>query len=433
MKFSFPDTLEKIQLHHHKKGRSFCYINPRKLRLFSLSSLGLGFFFILFILYHPNHIRDRTQQDLNPTKILIRPNNNDAGGNQEYCDLFKGRWIPDLNASLYTNRSCRTMPDSKNCGKYGRMDVDFLQWRWKPDGCDLLRFDPKTFLRIVHGKRLAFVGDSVARNQMESLLCLLSLEETPADIYKDSEDRSRTWYFPSYDFTLMVIWSKFMVVGEERVFNGSPSGAFDLHLDRIDNEWASKLPWLDYAIISDAHWFFRKNYLYEGGKLIGCVFCYEANITDYGLGFAVRRVFRTALQYINNCKDCKDLLVLLRTFSPAHFENGTWNSGGNCNRTSPLKEEETRLEGTEWELRSVQLEEVERARKEGEKRKKIGALDVTRAMLMRPDGHPGDHWNNKGMEGYNDCVHWCLPGPIDAWNDLLLAVLSRENSGSFLY
>ncbi|XP_042490522.1 protein ALTERED XYLOGLUCAN 4-like isoform X2 [Macadamia integrifolia] len=428
----------KFSLPHHKREKHW-HISPGRLGLFSLSSVCLTSLLIIFFIFYPsNPSRVGTQQDLiNQKNLLNRPKIMGGGEEEEeeYCDLFKGRWIQDLKGSLYTNWSCRTLPDSKNCGKHGRKDKDYLQWRWKPNECELPRFDPKTFFRIVHGKKLAFIGDSVARNQMESLLCLLSLEETPTDIYKDSEDRFRTWYFPSHDFTLFIFWSKFLVVGEERVINGSLSGEFDLHLDMIDNNWASKLHGVDYAIISDAHWFFRKNYLYEGGKLVGCVFCNEPNITDHGLNFALRKVFRSVLQYLNNCKECKVLLALVRTFSPAHFENGTWNDGGNCNRTRPLMEEEANLVGTEWELRSIQVEEVERARKKGEKRTKFVALDVTRAMLMRPDGHPGTHWNNQWMLDYNDCVHWCLPGPIDSWNDLLLAVLSREmkeNGGSFM-
>lgn len=87
------------------------------------------------------------------------------------CDLSKGHWIPDLHGSLYTNSSCTTIPDSKNCFRHGRSDRDFLNWRWKPDQCNLPRFDPKAFLAFVKGKTLGFVGDSVARNHMESVLC----------------------------------------------------------------------------------------------------------------------------------------------------------------------------------------------------------------------------------------------------------------------
>ena len=89
------------------------------------------------------------------------------------CDLSVGKWVREPKGSVYTNLTCSTLPDSKNCAKYGK-DEGHLHWKWKPDGCELPRFDPLTFLGIVRGKTLAFVGDSLARNQMESLLCLLS-------------------------------------------------------------------------------------------------------------------------------------------------------------------------------------------------------------------------------------------------------------------
>ncbi|GJT63887.1 protein altered xyloglucan 4-like protein [Tanacetum coccineum] len=98
----------------------------------------------------------------------------DGGGE---CRLFEGEWVrePDGKSSLtYTNGSCVTIPDSKNCFKHGRVDTEFLHWRWKPNGCELPRFDPRKFLRIVRGKTMGFIGDSVSRNHVDSLLCLLS-------------------------------------------------------------------------------------------------------------------------------------------------------------------------------------------------------------------------------------------------------------------
>ena len=46
--------------------------------------------------------------------------------------------------------------------------------------------------------------------------------------------------------------------------------------------------------------------------------------------------------------------------------------------------------------------------------------------MMRLDGHPGSYWHNKRKKGYNDCVHWCMPGPIDYWNNFLMAVMRKE-------
>ncbi|KAJ8426015.1 hypothetical protein Cgig2_017097 [Carnegiea gigantea] len=337
-----------------------------------------------------------------------------------------------MNGSLYTVSGCPTIPESKNCIKNGRKDSDYLNWRWKPQQCELPRFDAHKFLAIVGGKKLGFIGDSVARNHMESLLCLLSQAETPIDVYKDSEDRFRTWHFPASNFTLMILWSKFLVKYEERMVNNSGTGIFNLHLDKVDNKWASKLPGLDYAIISDAHWFSRKNYLYDQDKLIGCVYCNDVNVTDFGLSFSIRMSLRRALKFINESEECKGMVTFVRTYSPAHFEGGTWNNGGSCNRTSPYGKEKELEKSMDFELMREQVEEVERVRKEGDgKGRMFRLLDVTRAMLMRPDGHPGEYWGNKWMKGYNDCVHWCLPGPIDMWNDLLLVVLEREAAGSF--
>ncbi|KAL6605884.1 hypothetical protein ACP70R_041537 [Stipagrostis hirtigluma subsp. patula] len=357
---------------------------------------------------------------------------------EEKCDVSVGKWVREPNGPIYTNLTCPTLPKTKNCQKYGK-DPGHLYWRWRPDGCDLPRFAPERFLDVVRGKRLAFIGDSLARNQMESLLCLLSQAETPADVYADAYDRFRTWHFPAHNFTLMAMWTEFFVhavpvVGDD----GKPVGAFyknldrldtnwtmpgmDIHLDRMNANWTRRLPGLDYAVVSGGNWFFRVNYLWEGGRRVACVNCRDANLTDVGVAHAVRRVVRAALEAIAGCRECKSgLVTLLRTYSPDHFEHGTWFRGGVCNRTRPLEEGEVAMDSVAWELRRVQREEVSRARETtaaaaGSKR--FEELDVTKAMMYRADGHPGRHHDKRRFT--NDCLHWCLPGPVDMWNDMLL-------------
>ncbi|ONK69508.1 uncharacterized protein A4U43_C05F23670 [Asparagus officinalis] len=376
--------------------------------------LLVSFISLLVLIYSPN-----------PRRFWLA--SSDVKSGENVCNLFDGRWVRDYGRNAYGRKNCRTIPESKDCARYGK-DQGFVHWRWKPRRCDLPRFDAKKFLRIVRGKRMAFVGDSVSRNQMESLLCLLTQVETPIDIQeKDSEDRFRTWYFRSYDFILMTLWTKFLIAGTERTVNGTGTGAFNLHLDKLDTSWTQKLPWINYVVISAGHWYFRKNYLYENNKLIGCIYCSEDKLKDFEPTYAIRKACETTLQYIYNCKNCDGLVTVLRTFSPAHFENGNWNGGGYCNRTKPSKESDVSFHGTEWKLRNAQVEEVKMVSK-GKRRKGKGfrVLDVTKAMMMRPDAHPDIHWNNQWMKGYSDCVHWCMPGPIDTWNELMLQVLKEE-------
>jgi hypothetical protein len=89
------------------------------------------------------------------------------------CDLYHGKWVLDSSGPLYTNNSCPIITQMQNCQGNGRLDKEYENWRWKPEQCILPRFDARKFLELMRGKTLAFVGDSVARNQMESLLCLL--------------------------------------------------------------------------------------------------------------------------------------------------------------------------------------------------------------------------------------------------------------------
>ena len=92
------------------------------------------------------------------------------------CDVSHGRWVADPTPPIYTNETCWQIQDTQNCLRNGRPDTKFLFWKWKPHGsdCDTLRPNATRFLDSMRGKRLAFVGDSIARNQMQSLLCILT-------------------------------------------------------------------------------------------------------------------------------------------------------------------------------------------------------------------------------------------------------------------
>jgi hypothetical protein len=56
-------------------------------------------------------------------------------------------------------------------------------------------------------------------------------------------------------------------------------------------------------------------------------------------------------------------------------------------------------------------------------------VDVAALANLRPDGHPGPYMHKDPFGGGgrvpNDCVHWCMPGPVDTFNEFLLQTLLR--------
>ena len=89
------------------------------------------------------------------------------------CNIFEGTWVEDHSEPFYRNETCPFLSQGQNCPGNGRPDNGYINWRWKPTGCELPRFDGIAFLELMRGKTLAFIGDSVTRNQYEALMCTL--------------------------------------------------------------------------------------------------------------------------------------------------------------------------------------------------------------------------------------------------------------------
>ncbi|XP_040376183.1 protein trichome birefringence-like 21 [Oryza brachyantha] len=351
------------------------------------------------------------------------------------CNLTRGEWVRDAGAPYYTNLTCPFIDDHQNCMKFGKPSLEYVSWRWKPDGCELPRFDAARFLEAMRGKSMAFVGDSLARNHFKSLLCLLSKAAQPVEVGTapeiDVTGRAvrRDYRFGSHGFTASLFWSPFLVKAN---LSNVTLGMWDLHLDTADARWAAHVAEFDYIVMSDTNWFLRPSVYYEGGRAVGrngaAASAAVPNVTEIAVPRAVRAAFRTALGALPAAPGRFRGKAILRTVTPAHFENGGWNTGGDCVRTRPFRRDERALGAVEAEYRGVQVDAFREA--EAAVRRNGGELlllDITEAMDLRPDGHPSRYGHLPGgsVEGsfVVDCLHWCLPGPVDLWNELLFQML----------
>jgi hypothetical protein len=110
------------------------------------------------------------------------------GDGSRYCsdddDLLRtmsvdGEWVRDdaegrRRGALYEPGQCPFVDEGFRCRENGRPDGQYANWRWRPRRCTLPSFDATRLLEILRNRRLVFVGDSIGRNQWESMLCMLA-------------------------------------------------------------------------------------------------------------------------------------------------------------------------------------------------------------------------------------------------------------------
>lgn len=256
--------------------------------------------------------------------------------------------------------------------------------------------------------------------------------EKAIEVYHDESYQSWRWNFPAHNFSLLVIWSPFFA--KAAIFedmNGVSASEVELQLDVLDENWTSEYNNMDYIIFSGGSWFVKSTIYYENDTVLGCHYCPKRNFTEIGFDLPYRKVLRNLFDYIIKSKHKGT--IFYRTTAPDHFEGGEWFSGGACKRTTPAEEGEFEFNELNMILRNVELEEFEKASSKALTNEvKLRLFDVGPLSLLRPDGHPGPYrfFQPFGKDGkakvVNDCLHWCLPGAIDSWNDVLMEMVAMN-------
>ncbi|XP_074352852.1 protein YLS7 [Apium graveolens] len=352
------------------------------------------------------------------------------------CDLYHGKWVYDSSGPLYSNNSCPVLTQSHNCQRNGRPDKEYENWRWKPAHCDVPRFNARKFLELMRGKTIAFIGDSLARNQMESLLCILWQVEVPNNRgYK----RMHRYIFRSTSTTIIRIWSSRLVHKTSAPFDHVLQGLDKIHLGVPDKNFIDLIPNFDVIVISSGHWFTKRSAYILNNEIVGgqLWWPYKSrinkinNIEAYGI--SVKTILTSLATHPNYTG-----LTILRSYSPDHYESGDWDTGGSC--TGKVKPAVKVVEkGFTNKMYEKQVTGFNHAMEKKTNKSKLRLMDITQAFGYRSDGHPGPYTRldpnkitKRGVDGRpppQDCLHWCMPGPIDTWNELMFEVIRREFEG----
>ncbi|MCO5554058.1 hypothetical protein L7F22_007584 [Adiantum nelumboides] len=241
--------------------------------------------------------------------------------------------------------------------------------------------------------------------------------EDPLRLYLDPSRHINEymWHFRSSNFTLRNIWSPFLVshtVGEGDMFK--------LYLDKPDMAWARHLKEYDIAVVSTGYWFTKKSMYHVDNAVLGANPQAQLNVTTIHMVPAIKVALENVLKHL--AREYNGI-VMLRTVTVDHFKDGEWWDGGSCKGSKPFSRQEVEfIQQIPWlnrEIHKVQVEEFEEAMAYVNNTARLRLLNVTYSVFLRPDGHPGLHWFN-AKDHINDCLHWCLPGPIDVWNQFVL-------------
>ncbi|XP_042470611.1 protein trichome birefringence-like 14 isoform X1 [Zingiber officinale] len=340
------------------------------------------------------------------------------------CNFAKGKWVADEGRPLYSGFECKQwLSESWSCRLTQREDFSYEKFRWKPEGCDMPGFEGSSFLRRMQDKTIALVGDSLGRQQFQSLMCMVTGGKERPDVedvglqygftMSPGDKRPNGWayWFPSTNTTILYYWSA-TLCDIEPLNVSNPATSYAMHLDRPTLFLRQNLHKFDVLILNTGHHWNR-------GKLRANrweMFVNGSPNTDRKLAamgsakdFAVHSVIKwldSQLQHLPRLK------AFYRSISPRHFFNGEWNSGGTCDNIRPLAGGSTVSQNAANNVAA--LSPVTGTR--------VVLLDITGLSQLRDESHISKY-SSKGTPGIQDCLHWCLPGIPDTWNEVLAAQL----------
>ncbi|KAL6861748.1 hypothetical protein ACP4OV_017448 [Aristida adscensionis] len=206
-----------------------------------------------------------------------------------------------------------------------------------------------------------------------------------------------------------------------------------VHLDAPGDRWVADADTMDVVVHDAGHRVLNGAVYRREDEVVGTHNHPELNHTDIGYATPLWEAYRMSVERLLPSSGGLQRTVVLATYSPTHFDDKAMDNPASCAEERPYGEGERELRATAEELRSIVVEEAAvAARKAAGGGARVEVLDVTKLAAMRPDGHPWPYMHRNPFAHSvlermpTDCLHFCLPGPVDTFNEILLQILIRR-------
>ncbi|XP_025644554.2 protein trichome birefringence-like 16 [Arachis hypogaea] len=357
------------------------------------------------------------------TNSIIGFLENGSTTNNEDCNYAKGKWVIDNHRPLYSGFGCkRWLSGSWACRLTQRTDFAYENLRWQPKDCELEEFQGSKFLTRMQHKTLAFVGDSLGRQQFQSLMCMITGGEEMQDVEDvgieyglvkpegGTHPHGYAYRFITTNTTILYYWSS-TLCDTQPIDATDPESDVAMHLDQPPAFLQKYLHKIHVLVLNTGHHWNRGKL--KANRWVIHINGVRSREKELAMIWRAKNfTVHSVVSWVNSeIPKYRNLKVFFRSMSPRHFVGGDWDTGGSCNNTTPMSVGKEILEEECSDLSVASAV----------KGTAVKLLDITALSQLRDEAHLSRFRMTPNPAAVQDCLHWCLPGVPDTWNELLFA------------